>query len=75
VHGKLVARLYLFNPMAMILQQARHWMIGVGSGGRSPAAIMGGDVWLLVPVGILCLICALGYWVFHREAPRIAEEL
>jgi ABC-2 type transport system permease protein len=61
--------------MAMLLQQARHWMIGLGSGGRSPAAIMGGAVWLLVPIGILCAVCALGYWVFRREAPRIAEEL
>ena len=75
VHGHVVARLYLFNPMAMILQQARHWMIGIGTGGRSPAAIMGGAVWLLVPLGLLIGICALGYWVFRREAPRIAEEL
>jgi ABC-2 type transport system permease protein len=75
VHGHTVGRLYLFNPMAMILQQARHWMIGLGPGGRSPAAIMGGTVWLLVPVGILCAVCVLGFWVFRREAPRIAEEL
>ena len=45
-----MTRFYLFNPMAMILQQARHWMIG-GPGGVSPATLMGGAVWLLVPFG------------------------
>ena len=35
-HGHTVARFYLFNPMATILQQARHWMIGGGSGGVGP---------------------------------------
>jgi ABC-2 type transport system permease protein len=74
-HGHVVARLYLFNPLALILQQARHWMIGGSGGGASPATIMGGRVWLLVPIGILVGVCALGYWVFRREAPRIAEEL
>jgi ABC-2 type transport system permease protein len=74
-HGHTVARFYLFNPMATILQQARHWMIGGGSGGLGPSAIMGGKVWLLVPAGIAAFSCLLGLWVFRREAPRIAEEL
>ena len=50
-------------------------MIGGGSGGVGPSAIMGGKVWLLVPAGIAAAICVLGFWVFRREAPRIAEEL
>jgi ABC-2 type transport system permease protein len=75
VHGRTVARFYLFNPMATILQQARHWMIGGPGGGVSPATIMGGKVWDLVPIGILVGLCGLGFWVFRREAPRIAEEL
>jgi ABC-2 type transport system permease protein len=74
-HGHGVTRLYLFNPMALILQQARHWMIGGPRGGASAGAIMGGQLWVLVPLGILAGICLLGYWVFQREAPRIAEEL
>jgi hypothetical protein len=36
---------------------------------------MGGQLWVLVLLGILAGICLLGYWVFQREAPRIAEEL
>jgi ABC-2 type transport system permease protein len=32
-------------------------------------------VWILIPVGITVGLFALGFWVFNREAPRIAEEL
>jgi ABC-2 type transport system permease protein len=75
VHGPTVTRYYLFNPMATILQQARHWMIGGPHGGVSPATLMGGKIWLFVPMGIVAGLCVLGFWVFNREAPRIAEEL
>jgi ABC-2 type transport system permease protein len=74
-HGQTVTRFYLFNPLAMILQQARHWMIGGTNGGYSPATYMGGKVWLLVPLGLIVAIWVLGFWVFSREAPRVAEEL
>jgi ABC-2 type transport system permease protein len=67
-----LARWYLFNPIAAVMQQARHWMIG---GTPSTAQWMGGVVWLLGPAGIVIGACALGYWVFNRMAPRIAEEL
>jgi ABC-2 type transport system permease protein len=81
-----VVRYYLFNPIAAILQQARHWMVGVtyvpnaGPGhprfvGFGPAAYMGGRVWLLVPALILIVTCVVGYRVFSRQAPLIAEEL
>lgn len=74
-HGQVVTRLYLFNPLATLLQQARHWMIGGPGGGASPAVLMGGEVWLLVPIGIALGLLALGLWVFQRAAPHIAEEL
>lgn len=75
-HGQMVTRLYLFNPLAALLQQARHWMIGgPEAGGAGPATLMGGKVWLLVPAAIAIGLTALGLWVFRREAPRIAEEL
>jgi ABC-2 type transport system permease protein len=67
-----VTRYYLFNPIAAILQQARHWMVG-GTPGIS--TFMGGAVWVLVPLAILVGTCVLGFWVFSREAPGIAEEL
>jgi ABC-2 type transport system permease protein len=75
VHGRIATRLYLFNPLAVILQQARHWMIGGPVGGASPGTLMGGKEWLLVPAAIAVVICVTGLVVFVREAPRIAEEL
>jgi ABC-2 type transport system permease protein len=70
-HADLV-RYYLFNPIGMILQQTRHWMIG-----HSPSvgSAMGGWEWVLVPLGLLLGIFVLGYAVFNRMAPVIAEEL
>jgi ABC-2 type transport system permease protein len=67
-----LTRYYLFNPLAMILQEARHWMVG-GSPGVS--AYMGGGEWLAVPLGIVAGVCLLGFRVFNRATPRIAEEL
>lgn len=67
-----VARWYLFNPLATVMQQARHWMIG---GTAGVPAWMGGYEWLAAPLGLVVGVCALGYWVFNRMAPRIAEEL
>lgn len=71
-HGQGLARYYLFNPLAMILQQARHWMVG---GSPGVPQLMGGYVWLVVPLGLIAAICVLGFWIFNREAPRAAEEL
>lgn len=72
VHGHNLARYYLFNPLAAILQQARHWMIG-----HTPSVpqIMGGYGWALVPLFLLLAILAVGYLTFSRMAPSIAEEL
>ena len=35
----------------------------------------GGMVYLLIPVAIVLGVLVLGFWVFNREAPQIAEEL
>jgi len=75
VHGRTATRYYLFNPLAAILQEARHCMIGGGIGGESPATLMGSKLWLLAPAGIAAVTCVVGFLVFAREAPRIAEEL
>ena len=66
-------RLIMCNPLAVIVQQARHAIVDVGA--PSAAEAMGGAVWLLIPLGLLIGVCALGYVVFDRSAPHIAEEL
>jgi ABC-2 type transport system permease protein len=63
----------LFNPLATILVQARHWLIDQNA--PTAAQVAGGAVYLLIPGAIILGVFALGFWVFNREAPRIAEEL
>jgi ABC-2 type transport system permease protein len=61
------------NPIAAIVTQARHALIDPDA--PSAAAAIGGTVWLLIPLGVIAFVSVLGFWVFTREAPRIAEEL
>lgn len=68
-----VKHLMAMNPLATILIQMRHAVIDPSA--PSAAEAVGGGAWLLVPVGLGILILVLGYRVFNREAPRIAEEL
>ena len=62
-----------FNPIATILVQARHSLIDETAPNAWDAA--GGMVYLAIPGAIVLGVLVLGFWVFNREAPRIAEEL
>ena len=42
---------------------------------HTAAAYIGGGVRLLIPLGIIAVVFAVGLWFFNREAPRIAERL
>jgi ABC-2 type transport system permease protein len=61
-----------FNPLATILVQSRHSLIDENAPNSWDAA---GFEYLLIPAAIVVGLFALGFWVFNREAPRIAEEL
>ena len=61
------------NPFATILQQARHAFISPEH--MSAAQAVGGAPWLLVPAIITLVALIIGYRVFDRSAPRVAEEL
>ena len=63
----------LLNPLTPIFIEARHWIIDPSA--PSAAAAAGGWIHLLPPLAIYAVICVVAVWVFHREAPRIAEEL
>lgn len=63
----------LINPLAPIFEQARVWII-------DPSAINAVDAaggWLqMIPAFVVYVgVCILGWWVFNREAPRVAEAL
>jgi ABC-2 type transport system permease protein len=65
--------LVMMSPVAALLTQVRHTFIDPRAPSAAHAA--GGGLRLLVPIGIVLVLLALGFWVFNREAPRIAEEL
>ncbi len=61
------------NPITAILTQARHSLIDPDA--PSAASAIGGTARLLIPLAVIAFVSVLGFWVFTREAPRIAEEL
>ncbi|MBV8218541.1 MAG: ABC transporter permease [Solirubrobacterales bacterium] len=65
--------LLALNPLAVILELARRWVIDPNA--PTPAAIAGGTVRLLIPLAIYLGVCVAAVLVFRREAPRIAEAL
>jgi ABC-2 type transport system permease protein len=65
--------LLMFNPIASILTQWRHAVIDQDA--PTAGTAIGGLELIVVPVMFVLVIFALGWWVFTREAPRIAENL
>jgi len=68
-----VRELVMFNPIASILTQWRHAVIDQDA--PTAGTAIGGLELLVVPVVFVLALFALGWWVFTREAPRIAENL
>ncbi len=64
---------YAGNPIAALFAQMRHALLDPGA----PTAweAIGGAERLLLPAGIVLVSFLLGWWVFRREAPWIAENL
>jgi ABC-type polysaccharide/polyol phosphate export permease len=63
----------LFNPLTPILSQARKWIIEPDA--PSAVAAMGGWGRFSISIAVFALVCVAAFWVFRREAPRIAEDL
>ena len=61
------------NPLAVIFEQARVWIIDPNA--FTPAEAAGGAVRLIPSAVIFVVVCFLGWRVFTREAPRVAEAL
>jgi ABC-2 type transport system permease protein len=68
-----LTHIYMSNPLAAVLEQFRHAVVTHAT--PSPAAVLGGQEWLLVPLGIVVAVFALGFYVFNRTAPYVAENL
>jgi ABC-2 type transport system permease protein len=75
-HGTLdhvLYHVYTLNPLVAIFQQFRHAMINRAT--LSAGQAMGSWAGLLEPMALVAILCAIGFWVFNREAPHIAEDL
>jgi ABC-2 type transport system permease protein len=73
ITNETLREVLMLNPFAAILQEFRHAVIDPSH--PSAYEAIGGDVRILIPLGLIGLIAAVGFRYFDRKAPRIAEEL
>ncbi len=66
-------KLIQMNPLTPLFELARRWIIDP----TAPTVMdeAGSALLFAIPIVLFAAVCILGYWVFTREAPRIAEEL
>jgi ABC-2 type transport system permease protein len=65
--------LVMLNPLAVIIEQNRHAVIDPTA--PTATAAMGEPWHLVIPVGIMVVSIVIGFWIFNREAPKIAEQI
>jgi ABC-2 type transport system permease protein len=63
----------MLSPIAVVLEQTRHWLIDPGA--PTAAQAIGHGALLLVPAAIVVGVLGIGLWVFARQAPVLVEEL
>ena len=73
LHHQFLMHLYTLNPLVAVFQQFRHAMINHSV--LSAGQIMGSWTALIEPLALVAVIIVVGFWVFNREAPHIAEDL
>jgi ABC-2 type transport system permease protein len=71
--SQTVLALMMCNPFAAVLQQTRHSFVDPSH--PSVADAMGRDWLVVVPLLVAAAVFVIGYVVFARAAPRVAEEL
>jgi ABC-2 type transport system permease protein len=71
--GEGVAELFMISPFAALLQQFRHAIIDPSH--MSAAEAIGGPWRLLAPLLVIVVTAVVGWIVFSRMAPKVAEEL
>jgi ABC-2 type transport system permease protein len=65
--------IYMLNPLAVVFQQFRHAIINQST--PSVSELLGSWAAVLEPLAIVLAFFALGFWVFNRSAPLVAENL
>lgn len=66
--------LMLVNPLAVIVVQARVWILHE-AGAPTAVEAAGGWVGLLPALAVMIGVVGFASWYFNREAPRVAEDL
>ena len=70
---KGVQSLLMANPIAVIIEQARHAVID--SSAPTAAAAAGGSARLLIPLGLTVLLVAISAALYRRNEEMVAERL
>jgi ABC-2 type transport system permease protein len=68
-----VQKILMFNPLAVVIEQARHAIIDPSA--PSAASAAGSAARLLIPIAITGALAALAFYLYRRAAPTIAERL
>ncbi len=72
-HSPGLVVVYMLSPLATVLQQFRHAIINHGA--LSAGQALGSMAALLGPIGISLAVFVLGFVVFNRTAPHVAENI
>jgi ABC-2 type transport system permease protein len=68
------AKLLILNPLAQIIQDARHILVSPAT--ENISQLYGGDVWIwLIPVGLTVIIAVMGSMYFRSRSKYFAEEV
>lgn len=68
-----LVKIAMSNPLAVIIQEFRRLLLGPEV--PSASASIGGTPWLLIPAAVFVGVSLLGFYVFKRMAPHVAEAL
>lgn len=71
--SRTLMHIYMLNPLAVVFQEFKHAFVTHAT--PSAASLLGSYAQLAEPVAIVFAIFALGFWVFNRVAPHVAEDL
>jgi ABC-2 type transport system permease protein len=72
--GAGFAHIAMLNPIAVLLTQMGHALIG-GPEFPTAATVAGGYSTVIIALALIPAVFALGWWFFTREAPLVAENL
>jgi len=72
-NDQLLYHLYMLNPLVTVFQQFRHAFVTHAT--LSAGQALGSWAALLEPLAVVLGFFAIGFWVFNRSAPFVAENL